>query len=637
VTHTVPHPPQPRRHRGARCVLALLSAAPAIAGAATPDANDAATATPIHHVLIIIGENRSFDHLFGLYRPPPGQSVANLLSKGIVNSDGTPGPHFADAAQFTATSGTTYTISPPKAAPFATLPPENTGYTPERPSNSRPPPFASRAAAAAADRGLPQGALALLTTGASGLPQNSIDNRIAHVRHLPDGPFPLTPSVPYDAYTASPTHRFYQMWQQLDCAADHAGPANPSGCLGDLFAWVEVTVGPGSNGRPRPAKFDAETTHEGATALGFYNAARGDAPFLTALATQFTLADNYHQAIMGGTGANHIALGTGDAIFYTDGQGHAATPPANQIENPNPQPGTNNFYIQDGYFGGSYSACADRGQPGVAPILAYLATLPGRPNPNCEPGHYYLLNNYTPGYRGDGSLDRTSRFTIPPSPVRTIGDALSAARISWRYYGEGWNDHLKHPSSTAYCNICNPFQYATSIMTNAAARAEHLRDTADLDAELAAGTLPAVAFVKPSDLNDGHPASSKVALFEAFTARILGELQAQKSLWAETAVFVIFDEGGGYYDSGYVQPLDFFGDGTRVPLIVVSPFAAGGRVEHSYTDHVSLLKFIEHNWRLPPLTARSRDNLPNPVTLPDNPYVPTNGPAIGDLMDMFRF
>lgn len=58
---------------------------------------------------------------------------------------------------------------------------------------------------------------------------------------------------------------------------------------------------------------------------------------------------------------------------------------------------------------------------------------------------------------------------------------------------------------------------------------------------------------------------------------------------------------------------------------------------HSYTDHVSLLKFIEHNWRLPPLTARSRDNLPNPVTLPDNPYVPTNGPAIGDLMDMFRF
>ena len=46
-----------------------------------------------------------------------------------------------------------------------------------------------------------------------------------------------------------------------------------------------------------------------------------------------------------------------------------------------------------------------------------------------------------------------------------------------------------------------------------------------------------------------------------------------RQLWANTAIFVTFDEGGGYYDSGYVQPLDFFGDGTRIPLIIVSPFA----------------------------------------------------------------
>ncbi|MBV8615286.1 MAG: hypothetical protein JOY66_16185, partial [Acetobacteraceae bacterium] len=59
-------------------------------------------------------------------------------------------------------------------------------------------------------------------------------------------------------------------------------------------------------------------------------------------------------------------------------------------------------------------------------------------------------------------------------------------------------------------------------------------------------------------------------------------------------------------------------------------------VVHTYYDHVSILKFIEKNWSLPPITNRSRDNLPNPVASADNPYVPTNSPAIGDLTDMFQ-
>jgi len=97
------------------------------------------------------------------------------------------------------------------------------------------------------------------------------------------------------------------------------------------------------------------------------------------------------------------------------------------------------------------------------------------------------------------------------------------------------------------------------------------------------------------------------------------------------------DEGGGYYDSGYVQPIDFFGDGTRIPTIVVSPWTKPGHVDHTYTDHVSILKFIERNWLLRPLTGHSRDNLRNPVARLSNPYVPTNGPAIGDMFTMFDF
>jgi len=86
-----------------------------------------------------------------------------------------------------------------------------------------------------------------------------------------------------------------------------------------------------------------------------------------------------------------------------------------------------------------------------------------------------------------------------------------------------------------------------------------------------------------------------------------------------------------------VQPLDFFGDGTRIPMIVVSPYTTPGYISHDYTDHVSILKFIERNWGLEPVTWRSRDNFPNPVTRDDNPYVPVNSPALGDLFDLFDF
>jgi phospholipase C len=72
-------------------------------------------------------------------------------------------------------------------------------------------------------------------------------------------------------------------------------------------------------------------------------------------------------------------------------------------------------------------------------------------------------------------------------------------------------------------------------------------------------------------------------------------------------------------------------------MIVVSPYSTGGHISHVYSDHASVLKFIEKNWGLEPITQRSRDNLPNPITQPSNPYVPINSPAISDLMDLFNF
>ncbi|WP_213305663.1 alkaline phosphatase family protein [Paraburkholderia sacchari] len=640
------------RPRHSRSAVPALLAAVSLASAAlfcsaadsqpqAPTDPSLATATPIKHVVVIVGENRTFDHVFGAYQPRAGQTISNLLSRGIIRADGSPGPNFKLAEQYMAkaTNPSRFDASPASKQPYSTLPAPNTGSAPTAASDANPPPFGTLAAAQAAEgNALESGDVVHLTTGATGLPNDVPDTRFgSNLYNLQSGPYQISGVGPnYDQYMNSPVHRFYQAWQQADCNIAHATYANPSGCKMDLFAWVETSVGAGSNGKPQPANFTDETTHEGATALGFYNVNSGDMPYFTELARHYTISDNYHQPVMGGTGANSIMIGTADALYYTDGSGNPATPPQNQIENPRPQPGTNNWYAQDGYSGGSYSNCADTKQPGVGAIRHYLDSLPYRPNANCAPGTYYLLNNYNPGYNGDGTVN-TSAFTIPPSPVRTIADTLLERSISWKYYGEGWKTFVTSPSTSVYCNICNPFLYETAIMTQPARVAAHLQDTTDLYADIANGTLPAVSFVKPGGLLDGHPASSKFGLYEGFVHKIVDSVQANPALWASTAIFITTDEGGGYYDSGYIQPVDFFGDGPRIPLIVVSPYSRGGRVVHDYSDHVSLVKFIEHNWSLGPITARSRDNLPNPVQLPSNPYVPTNAPAIGDLIDAFRF
>jgi phospholipase C len=202
--------------------------------------------------------------------------------------------------------------------------------------------------------------------------------------------------------------------------------------------------------------------------------------------------------------------------------------------------------------------------------------------------------------------------------------------VSWGYFGEGYNGGKP---TFAYCGICDPMQYSSSIMTNPALRKNTQHGLTDFIAEAKAGTLPAVTFLKPGN-SDGHPGYSTLAAFENFTAHAIAAVQRNAALWRSTAIFVTFDENGGYYDSGYIQPVSFFGDGPRVPMIVVSPYARHDYIDHTYTDHVSVLKFIEANWRLSPLTSFSEDNLANPAP---NVYVPKNRPAIGNLMTMFNF
>ncbi len=644
-------------------VAQLLLAAP-LSAFAEGGADDVETRTPIKHLIVLIGENRTFDHVFATYVPRHGESVSNLLSKGIINADGTPGPNFALAQQFEALPPfrTKYftSLHDNEKAPYQTLPAPTLNFAPippPLPAGDLPfqpvdlfPPGTPTSFLSAIEPSLEQQDLQLLTTGVPAATQTVVlpdpDPRVQNFNNLPNGPFPLAgTNLPYDSYTGDTTHRLYEMWQQSDCNIKHATRTNPSGCLNDLYPFVINTY----TSEPDPFSGGAVDDNGGGNSMAFYNVQKGDAPVLKSLADQFTMSDNFHQSAMGGTGANHVMLGTGDAIFWSDGNGNPTMPPSH-IANPDPLPGSDNQYTVDIGFDGNFTECADPTQPGVAAVRNYLHSLPYRPTPNCRPGHFYMINNDAPGFLPDGTVDTNriaSGSAIPPTNVRTIGDALNEKNVSWAYYGGAYNAAvaLQHnPNSTdptvligqAYCNICNFESYNTSIMGDPQQRAAHIKDATDLFAALASGNLPAVSFVKPDGLLDGHPASSKLDLLEGMITKIMDGLNANPTLAASTAFIITFDEGGGYYDSGYMQPIDFFGDGPRIPLIIVSPFTRGGHINHSYADHVSILKFIERNWKLKPLTARSRDNFPNPKTREDNPYVPTNSPALSDLFDMFH-
>jgi phospholipase C len=365
--------------------LALAAVVAATLGLLPVAATAAAPLTPIEHVVVIVGENRTFDNLFATYQPRRGESIWNLRSQGIVKADGTPGPNFSRARQHTAEVRDRYTPTPKITGDYAML----------------PQPYAANA---------------------FGQRRDIPDARFAD--ELPNGPYAITDHVSYGAHTGDPVHRFFQMWQQVN------------GGQHDLFAWVAESVGLGpSNITPLP--ISPGQTFQGGVSMGFYNMAKGDAPYFRGLADRYALADNYHQPVMGGTTVNYFALATGDVGYFTQ-EGKPAPPPAKLVENPDPQPGTNNWYTEDGYAGGTYVPCADRSAPGVGPIYGLLAALPYKlfREGNCEPGHYYMVNNLDPAFKPDGSLRIAGKdeLLLPPQVIPNMGDALTRGGVSWKWY-----------------------------------------------------------------------------------------------------------------------------------------------------------------------------------------------------------
>jgi len=194
--------------------------------------DDLKTATPIKHLIVLIGENRTFDNIYATYKPGSGQSVGNLLSRRIVHEDGIPGPNYLRSMQFQInqpypahyfidalkTKGKTTYQQAPLTPSF---PPTNTAYVPTAAGglDQGQGPFS---ASAVPDSELPliepnieAEDLGLLRTGASGLPMFSTDTRVTNATTLRNGVFQLTgATLPYDSYTGDMVHRLFHMWQQ---------------------------------------------------------------------------------------------------------------------------------------------------------------------------------------------------------------------------------------------------------------------------------------------------------------------------------------------------------------------------------------------------------------------------------------
>src|SRR3984893_12677533 len=207
-------------------------------GGSHKDADASATRSPIKHVIVLIGENRSFNHFFGVYKPKgEDQTISNLLSKGIVNADGTPGPNYKLAQQYSVAALPSYYSTAPSVAKtlynVATnpMPQPNTNSAPQYPHPLFVP--YENVTEASVEKDVEPGDLKLLTAGATGLPTHTLDTRIPGAGSFV-GPYLLQgPNLTAGDYTGDTQHQFYQAVQQQDCSMAHATPVNPTGCPND--------------------------------------------------------------------------------------------------------------------------------------------------------------------------------------------------------------------------------------------------------------------------------------------------------------------------------------------------------------------------------------------------------------------
>jgi acid phosphatase len=352
----------------------------------------------------------------------------------------------------------------------------------------------------------------------------------------------------------------------------------------------------------------------GGLVMGHYD---GSSMALWSLAQQFVLADNFFMGAFGGSFLNHQYLICGCAPEYPNADTAAAHPtiavlsqtdppmlalgsasPASSIDGP-PSYVLSGNIAPSNYFGDNTFRAINTMQP------------PYQPSSNAP-----AASDTTKLY-----ADTSKANTLPPQSQMTIGDQLDAKGVSWAWYSGAWTstlatatgDRMFPPNSTPgsapnFQFHHQPFNYYAAFdpVTHAAARTQHLKDYADLVADAQAGTLPEVVFYKPEgDLNQ-HPGYASIAAGDQHIADVVHALQ-QSPQYANMLIVITYDENGGFWDHVAPPKGDKLGPSTRIPAIIVSPFAKRGFVDHTQYDTGSILRFIARRWglsMLPGIAAR---------------------------------
>jgi phospholipase C len=448
----------------------------------------------IEHIVVIYAENRSFDHLYGLFPGAEGLAQASEGQKTQLDHDGRPLP---------------------------TLPPV---FVSGKASND-----------------FPKG----LSNGPFRIDAPPVDRRMDEV--LP-----------------SPIHNYYQNREQIN-----GGKNNMFAAMSTAGAWV----------------------------MGNFDGAQMK---LWRWAQDYTLADHFFMGAFGGSYLNHQWLICACTPVHADAPAdrRAQLDADGRLKKKTGSP----VSVMDGpvqVFDGSVTPDGFSVNTTQAP---------------------YQPSGYPPAAGGNLDLADPARHPLPPQSAKTIGDTLSAKGVSWAWYAGGWNDALgdgRRPPSEKRSVIYNtapgapafqphhqPFNYHARFAPGTADRAQHLLDGADFMAAIDAGTLPAVSFYKPLGRVNEHPSYTDLAQGDAHIDDVLQRLRKSPQ-WGKLAVIVTYDENGGFWD--HMPPPtgpgwgDRWGPGTRVPTLVISPFARHGYVDKTPYDTTSVLKLITRRFDLEPL------------------------------------
>jgi len=342
----------------------------------------------------------------------------------------------------------------------------------------------------------------------------------------------------------------------------------------------------------------------GGLSMGYYD---GSKMALWKLARQYTLADNFFMGAFGGSFLNHQYLICACAPQY---------PHADAADSP----ARDSISAIDTDAQGRFLRLA----PAASAKPSVLEGKPSYKNdgnltPKDQQGMFYAVNTMQPLYQPSGNApaangasqyaDTAKATTLPAQNGPTIGDRLSAKGVSWAWYAGGWNAALAARSNIYNGSTPNfqphhqPFNYYADFdpLTRQANRQAHLKD---FDAEFLqaaeAGKLPAVSFYKPQGNVNQHAGYASVADGDEHIAQVIARLQ-QSPQWKNMLIVVTYDENGGIYDHAPVPQGDRWGPGSRIPAIIISPYARKGFVDHTQYDTGSILRFLTRRFELQPL------------------------------------